>query len=134
MSQQQQQQPQQPQQRHSSAEGKDRTSTIAALVLVFDQEWWCANRESVTCGLVTLDIGALVLHQTRVRSSHLWLSPQIPLQSSSREAASTSGDSAPDPGDIFESPDMILEGNSNSDYLDEVVNITRGALKRRHCA
>jgi len=124
----------QQQQQQPNMEGKDRTCTIAALILVFNREWSCTNRESVISGFATLDIGALVLHQTRVKSSHLWLSPQIPLQSSAREMAATDGDSAPDPGIFFESPDMILEaGNSNRQYLEEVVNVSRDSL-RKHCA
>lgn len=122
------------QQQQPNMEGKDRTCTIAALILVFNREWSCTNRESVISGFATLDIGALVLHQTRVKSSHLWLSPQISLQSSARETAATDGDSAPDRGIFFESPDMILEaGNSNRQYLEEVVNVSRDSL-RKHCA
>ena len=118
----------------SAADGKDRPCTVAAHVLIFDQDWCCCNRDSIIDGLSIPEVGALALHQTGVRPNQLWLSPQVSVQSVASSSLSNKGDSsAPDPGDdVLESPEMILEaGSHNIDYLDAILKCSKEVLKRR---
>ena len=111
-------------------EGKDRPCSVAALVLIYDAQGCCCNRESILGGLLVPEIGALVLHQTRVSAQHLWLSPSVPLQSMHGAGKEATSSTAPDPGVGLEGPAMILTG-CDLEVFDSVLVEAKGVLRKR---
>ena len=131
----------------SSVTGKDRPCTVAAFVLIFDEQWCCCNRDSIVDGLLQPETGAMVLHQTNVSSQQLWIKPKVTFASSGGGGSGGGGgggsgsgssgakntfSSAPDPGDADDiaTPDMILNGG-HLEYLENVLNAARNTLQQR---
>jgi hypothetical protein len=139
----------------TTMEGKDRPCSIAAIVLLFDEKWYCCNHEGIINGIIEPEVGALALHQTLVSSQHLWISPQVPLQQSNPPSHKEEKNSA-DPGDdidSFISSSLILNSRSQdstvcttdcndgrlvdkneyfNQYLINVLNVARLTLKERN--